>query len=259
METLLTLEKVGIKFGGVIALKDIDLVLNYGEILALIGPNGAGKTTLFNILTGIYKPTSGIIIYKGKQINQFEPFKRVRMGIARTFQNPRLIRGMTVLENVEAAHPFCNRESLFRSIFLSRKWNERRRNTTDECKRVLEEVGLKDKLDVLAGDLPYGERRLLEIARALITKCGLLLLDEPAAGMNKQEKDKLIDLIRLLSRKFRFSIILIEHDINLVISIADRIIVLDHGEKISEGTGPQVQSDPKVINAYLGEEDETLE
>jgi branched-chain amino acid transport system ATP-binding protein len=256
LNPLLKLEKVTVKFGGLLALNEIDFCVNKGEILALIGPNGAGKTTLFNLLTGIYKPTSGNIYYKGQEISKLEPFERVRIGIARTFQNIRLIKNMTVLENVLVAHRECNSEGIWNSVFLFKKGKEKRAAVVEECVHILKVVGLDKKIDEFAGNLPYGEQRLLEIARALVTKCELLLLDEPAAGMNAVEKEKLIELINFLSRKFNIEIVLIEHDMGLVMNIADKIIVLDHGDKIAEGVGQEIQSNTKVINAYLGEEDE---
>ncbi|MHB8061300.1 MAG: ABC transporter ATP-binding protein [Ruminiclostridium sp.] len=252
---MLRLNKVTIKFGGLLALNEIDVCVNKGEILALIGPNGAGKTTLFNLLTGIYKPTSGSIYYKGQNINKLEPFKRVRIGIARTFQNIRLIKTMTVLENVMVAHKQCNTEGILHSIFLFKKGHNKRAVILQECIDILKIVGLENKIDEFASNLPYGEQRLLEIARALVTNCEVLLLDEPAAGMNGVEKKKLIELIRFLSRKYNIEIVLIEHDIGLVMNLADKIIVLDHGDKIAEGIGSEIQNNPKVISAYLGQED----
>lgn len=253
METLLQVDNVSIHFGGIKAVQNVSFQLRKGEILGLIGPNGAGKTTLFNLLTGIYTPTSGTITFKGEVINRMKPYTRVKKGIARTFQNIRLIKNLTVLENVLVAHPNVHSERLFSVLFLSKKKKQQRKQNVQDCIEVLRIVGMQDKLDVLVGNLPYGEQRLVEIARALVTGCELLLLDEPAAGMNHAEREKLIEIIRTIAREYDKTILLIEHDIRFVMKLAKHIVVLDHGEKIAEGPGEVIQNDEKVIKAYLGE------
>lgn len=253
MDPLLKVESVSINFGGIKAIQNVDFQLQKGEILGLIGPNGAGKTTLFNLFTGIYTPSSGTITFNGEIINKVKPYNRVKKGIARTFQNIRLVKNLTVLENVLNAHPNVNTEGLFSVLFSRKKKKKQRSENVQECIDVLSIVGMHNKLDVLAGNLPYGEQRLVEIARALATGCQLLLLDEPAAGMNRIERIKLIEIIETIAQKYDKTILIIEHDIRLVMQLAKNIIVLDQGKKIAEGPGNIVQNDPNVIKAYLGE------
>lgn len=252
-------QNVSVRFGGLTALNQINLSVRRGEILSIIGPNGAGKTTLFNLMTGIYQPTSGKIMYKGRVINKLKPYRRVELGIARTFQNTRVLKTMTVLENVLVAHSECNREGVLKSIVAFGTAERKRAAVVEQCVNHLEAVGLAHKLDVLAGSLPYGEQRLLEIARALATGCELLLLDEPAAGMNLAEKEELVRKIRQIASAYRIDILLIEHDIALIMDISDRIAVLNYGEKIAEGRSEYIQNHPDVISAYLGGEVEPFD
>ena len=252
MEPLLKVESVSINFGGIKAIQNVSFQLQKGEILGLIGPNGAGKTTLFNLFTGIYTPSSGTITFNGEVINRMKPYNRVKKGIARTFQNIRLVKNLTVLENVLNAHPKVNTEGLFTTLFPGRKKRIQRTQSVKDCEDVLRIVGMQDKLDVLAGNLPYGEQRLLEIARALVTGCQLLLLDEPAAGMNHSERRKLVEIIETIANNYHKTILIIEHDMRLVMQLAKNIVVLDHGEKIAEGPGDVIQKDEQVIKAYLG-------
>ncbi|MFT3984999.1 MAG: ABC transporter ATP-binding protein [Lachnospiraceae bacterium] len=252
MEKVLETKSATIQFGGLLAVDNVDLVLNKGEILSLIGPNGAGKTTFFNLLTGVYQPTDGTIYFKGKNITKMKAHERTKFGIARTFQNIRLIKSMTVLENVLIAHPGCNEEKLLNALFLPQRTNKKRREVIKECEELLEVVGLKQLEGELAVNLPYGKQRLLEIARGLAVKPQLLLLDEPGAGMNNFEKEELTKVVHYITDEKKIDVLIIEHDMKFIMNISDRIIVLDHGQKIAEGMPSEIQSNEKVIQAYLG-------
>lgn len=244
------------RFGGLIAVNDVSFCAEAGEILGVIGPNGAGKTTVFNLITGNYRPDHGEIILKGKHIHTLQPHQIVESGITRTFQNLRLFQGMTVLENALAGRHSRMRAGFFSSLF---HLPAHRKEETASIERAMQElafVGLDSLYDIPAKNLSYGNQRLLEIARALASDPQLLILDEPAGGMNDQETLELTHLISLL-RKRGLTILLIEHDMNLVMKLCDRLVVLEHGQVIANGTPDEVKNNPLVIEAYLGTDDDS--
>lgn len=255
MDTILELKAVNKAFGGVQAVRDMTFKIEKGELAGLIGPNGAGKTTIFNLVTGVYDVTSGEIEFKGKNINKLKTFQVISLGIARTFQNLRLFAASTVLENVMTAAQQHYKYNFFEAISHLGRWRAMEKSTRQESMELLERVGLADRANQAAGTLPYGLQRRLEIARALSLRPDLLLLDEPAAGMNPEEVEQLNDLITNIHKDFALTILLIEHHMDMVMAICPHIVCMNFGAKIAEGTPDQIQSHPEVLKAYLGEEE----
>jgi branched-chain amino acid transport system ATP-binding protein len=253
MAAILQTHSLGISFGGLKAVQDLNLTLNEGDLVGLIGPNGAGKTTVFNLLTGIYLPTTGDIIFKGESIVGLKPYQIAAKGITRTFQNIRLFGELSVLENVLIARHLHVPYNMMHAIFRVGKFYQGEKEMRDEAYELLKIMNLAHKAEEKAKNLPYGEQRRLEIARALATHPSLLLLDEPAAGMNPRETTELMELIGFIRSKFNVTTLLIEHDMHLVMNICEQIYVLDYGVNIAHGTPEEIKNNPRVIEAYLGE------
>jgi branched-chain amino acid transport system ATP-binding protein len=255
-DTLLEMKNVSIHFGGLKVIENLNLTANPGELLGLIGPNGAGKTTAFNLISGVYKPSHGKIFFNGSRISDVSTHKIAKRGIVRTFQNIRLFKELSVLTNIMVAmHAHCA-YGLIGPLFQSPHFRQVEEEFRDEALKILKIFDLKNFADAEAGGLPYGVQRKLEIVRALASHPKLLLLDEPAAGMNHSETAELMKLIRRIRDEFKLTVLLIEHDMKLVMGICERIIVLDHGVVIAQGDAAAIQSNPKVIEAYLGVETE---
>lgn len=254
MTNLLKVDNVSKVFGGLKAVSNFNIHIDKGELIGLIGPNGAGKTTAFNLLTGVYRPTTGSIDFDGKSLVGLKPYDITKRGIARTFQNIRLFSELSVLDNVKIAYDLHVKYNMLETIFRVGHYMSKEKEIEAKSKELLKIFKLDDKANEIAKNLPYGAQRRLEIARALATHPKLLLLDEPAAGMNPQETQELMNMIKWIRKEFGLSILLIEHDMSLVMGICERIYVLEYGSIIASGTPAEIQSNKEVIRAYLGGE-----
>ncbi len=253
-KTLLELESVTMQFGGLKCVSDLSLTINEGELIGLIGPNGAGKTTVFNLITGVYRPTAGRVIFSGRAVNGLRPYRITSRGIARTFQNIRLFGSLSVFDNVRTSCNMHLRHGIAHALVRAGGFAREEADIETHILELLDIFGLAAERDLPCGALSYGDQRRLEIVRALATRPKLLLLDEPAAGMNPTEKIELMKLIRFTQEKFQLAVLLVEHDMKVVMGICQRICVLDYGRKIAEGTPDEIKADSAVIAAYLGKE-----
>lgn len=252
MTCILETRNLGINFGGLVALKDCNLKLQEREILGIVGPNGAGKTTVLNLLTGVYQPSSGEILFKGERIDGLAPYTIAALGISRTFQNIRLIPALSVLENVMLGRALRIKESPLAAILMHPKARKERRKWLAETEEIIEYLGLADVADVDANSLPYGKQRTVEVARAIATGAEIILLDEPGAGMSAREKQQLSALIKHMSTNMHKTIVLIEHDMKMVLNLVERVVVFDFGQQIADGAPDTIKKNPRVVEAYLG-------
>nr|WP_298415233.1 high-affinity branched-chain amino acid ABC transporter ATP-binding protein LivG [uncultured Halomonas sp.] len=251
---LLSVRGLSMRFGGLLAVDQVSMEVRLGEVVSLIGPNGAGKTTVFNCISGFYRPTSGEVLFKGRPMQRLPGFKIARAGMVRTFQNVRLFKEMTVIENLLVAQHMQAERNLLKGLLLTKGYRRREQEVMERAAHWLERVGLIDFANREAGNLAYGQQRRLEIARCMVTQPRLLMLDEPAAGLNPNETRDLNQMIVRLKQEEGITVLLIEHDMSLVMDISDRIYVVNQGKPLADGTPEQIQRNPEVIKAYLGEE-----